>query len=1403
MRCLKDSGCQYNFILKDIAIKNRLKVIENELSITINGFNSVKNYKTFSVEVPLAIGSKTRVLSAICLPKININMNLQGLTHVVAQFRKKGYTLADTDLMNSDKITDISLIFGANSFHCIEEKAVIFPETTNPSIYYDTPMGVILMGSLGEYRTNIKHLKQNNYSSTLCPQEVDQYSVTDRGLLGSHLLVSHERNEHLLDLNSDPLSRSGIQIDSFGAIINDNIEKELELPGEIISEQEAEALYQKCNKLLNYEEYSATSLTSDENLSMINKVLSTIERDEEGRLIVPILWNEKTSHALGDNFNLAKTILNSNYQKLLKSPKNLEMVDSVFHEQSDMNIIEKISDLPKFLKENKNSCSFMPHMPVFRPDKQSTKCRVVYLANLAQKSNDKFTICHNQAIVPGVNLNKKLSTAITQLRFDTYLVLFDLVKAFLMVKLFDEDSKRLCTLWFNNLTEGDKTLVGYIHRRLPFGLPCSPSLLMISLLYILIHSSSVSERSSDLKKKIYNLSYMDNCGYSCNTVEELEYALPEFNKIFNPFKFNLQQYASNWPQINRFVPSELLEDRSDTKIFGLLWNTIDDSLYPPKFKLNVNSLTKRQILSDIASNYDLLQMYGPILNRARIFMHELQLRTDLGWDTELSPELLKQWSKIAKQVNHCPNLSIPRSFGGRTDPYNLVAFTDSSNIMYGCVLYLHNLLTNKLTFVLARNRIVNKGALRTIPTLEMEDSLVCLSWLQSYATKIEKINKRSVLVQNRLSTISKKCELFPIHFKFCAGIDNPADLVTRQCSHKQLARSCYHTGPPVSILSNDDSAEVSTVVIPNPLLENSIQIKSAIIDVRPEPLIDMNRHSKYTKAINICCKIIKFCNILKSKVNSRLQTNNFKILSDEQILEKSTSKLIFDDQRLYFGEIHSFMDAPTALLKDIPELVTKLNLFRDEHGLLRVKCKLRTWSVNNASYPILMSKDSSLTKLIILNTHARLSHVGCYSLLSEIRKIFWVPNIYSVTKKIVKSCVHCKRMNGKLIKLNQNAYRKFRVDPPNIPFRNIFLDYAGPFYIKSNGQKTKTYILCITCLWSRAINLIVCSDLTVIKFLRGFQLHCFQYGIPQLCYSDAGSQIVAGTNIIMDFLKDEDTKSYLLSKNIKALDFKQFSRGCKKLGGLIESGVKITKRLLYGSIRKLILDRDDFEFLICQINHLANRRPIAFKQALRDNNANHEIPSPITPEILLKGFELPSINIIPQLHGETPDDPPYDPNSDPVNLIKFNYSKLNKARKNLSDVYHGEFLATLVEQSTNVKDRFQPVNHIKLKPGDLVILSEPFTKRSHFPMGLVIEVTENDLSEVTDAILIKSDTKERVSRHVSSLIPILTTNDSNHVNRSLPSKSENDKSRVKCRPSRKSAKQCSANNKNLAAKKLI
>ena len=248
----------------------------------------------------------------------------------------------------------------------------------------------------------------------------------------------------------------------------------------------------------------------------------------------------------------------------------------------------------------------------------------------------------------------------------------------------------------------------------------------------------------------------------------------------------------------------------------------------------------------------------------------------------------------------------------------------------------------------------------------------------------------------------------------------------------------------------------------------------------------------------------------------------------------------------------------------------------------------------------------------------------------------------------------------------------------------------------------------------------------------------------QNCISDLGSQLQAGANQINTFLSDMETQKYMEANGMKSISFQHYAKGNSSQGALIESLVKQVKHLIFKSVGNNILDFFDFEYLIMKAVCLINKRPISFKDMLRDNDT--DVPTFITPEIILRGYETTSLNIIPNL--QTVEDE-YDMD------INAGYSKLRKIRQRLIDIYHREFITNLINQATDKHDRYRPVKHDLIKPNDVVMLVDPLLKQYNYPLGRVVSTQTNSLGEVTRAIVHKGCTKEKVDRHVTSLILLM------------------------------------------------
>ena len=1431
LHAIKDSGAQCTIILTGVAEKNCLNVVKN-VDIQINGFNASKPYATKVVEVPLLFGSEYHTITAVCVPDINIKLKIEGLHEMVTNFVTRKYELADKtllDMHDNECIDHINFILGADYGYILNENKAVFPLEAKCNCY-ETPLGIVLMGNI----TNIL----NNISSSFSPHEPNENdiecyekrsktmneeyvpeSVPDTFPIDSTTLITLAGTSGK-NIDVSPLVPYDV-LDSEGNLDDVKLEKVLE---DHISNSPIDFLDEKCSNILNYENNDAGEYIDPDVESSISNVLDNIKISDEGRVVVPILWNKRNSQLLGKNLHLCKKILLGNLKKLSNAPDKLNMIDDVFREQLDAGVIEKVENIDEFVQENAN-CSFMAHMPVFKLDKETSKCRNVFLSNLSEKNS----LSLNQTIHPGPNLNKKLSTSIMNLRFDRYLLTYDLVKAFLQIGLDETDSNRLCFLWFANVKENDFRIIAFRSKRVPFGLRCSPALLMLSLYFILMSDSSESdsEKLIHLKKSLYHLFYMDNGSYTSDSTEGIAWAYSKLDGIFNPYGFSIQQIITNDNDVQNLVDRKNDAKTSDScKMLGMMYHRKNDTLSCANLKLDENACTKRNILRSIAKNYDIFNLNMPLLNRARLFMHLLQCRSDLGWDTKLSPKEISEWKNISKQYNNCPKVSIERSFGNRKDDYKLIAFTDSSGQMYGVVIYMHNLTTGKMSFVLAKNRIINKQQQsKTIPSLELQaiafgtevlmdtykgfcddscvlpvnilqlelftDNSTCLSWIRSYSSTFEKLNDKSVFIRNRLDCIYKLCRQMPVSYGFCSGVLNPSDAVTRPTSFKVMQRTNYLTGV---IIDTAENHATPSVIVPNPNLTRIETCSIAAGNQSPtgEPLLDFSKFSKFSSLCLVSYFVHKFINRLKSKIVSKGGRTLYAVLSATELRDASLKSILLQDQSHNYRDIFSYLgNYCNVPIKDIPPLINQLNIFKDKDGILRVKAKFKRWHDDNANFPILLSKSSPITRMITGEIHENLSHGGLYSVLSEFRKMYYVPHCFTVIKQALKACIHCRKLNGRTIELTQNTYRDFRVSPSEIPFRSVFLDYLGPYHVKCNNIKVKVYILCICCLWSRGINLKICMDLTVANFLRALQLHAMEHGISRLILSDSGSQLVAAGNILNEYLNDETTKKYLSENGIKSFEFSHYPKGCNKLGGLVESCVKLVKRLIHGSIRNNVLDYSGFEFIVCKTVHLVNRRPIAFKESLRQVPGTLEqLPSAITPEILIKGHELVSVNLIPSL--STTDDDLSDPDWPPIgstNSIIEGHAKLQKCRQYLNDIYHSEFLSNLMEQSTNSSQRYRKVNHTALKPGDVVLLKEPLTKPTNYPMAIVTKVQGNDIHEVTTVTVRKGCNREVVTRHVSSVIPLFST-DTAERTENLPIDVEgNTTPQSNLRPTRKAAAQ--------------
>ena len=125
----------------------------------------------------------------------------------------------------------------------------------------------------------------------------------------------------------------------------------------------------------------------------------------------------------------------------------------------------------------------------------------------------------------------------------------------------------------------------------------------------------------------------------------------------------------------------------------------------------------------------------------------------------------------------------------------------------------------------------------------------------------------------------------------------------------------------------------------------------------------------------------------------------FSVVHSDSELHKMTWNLIIrQDQLVNYPEVvNFFLEKKIVSNRNIPAIVTQLNISMDKQGVLRVASKFDRWSEHSRyRSPILLSKNSHLTILIVQELHSKNGHSGIYSTLNELRRDYYVPSHFSV-----------------------------------------------------------------------------------------------------------------------------------------------------------------------------------------------------------------------------------------------------------------------------------------------------------------------------------------------------------------------------------------------------------------------
>ena len=186
--------------------------------------------------------------------------------------------------------------------------------------------------------------------------------------------------------------------------------------------------------------------------SATSDVVSKFEEDivHNGTRYVVKLPFKPGHDLLPDNFNACEGRLKALKSRLV-SKGIYNDYDTIFKDYEKEGIIERVP-VEEIAKEA-GTTHYLPHRPVIREDKQTTKIRAVFDASC--KVNGPSL---NQCLYAGPNLIAKIFDVLVRFRFTRIGLLADIKQAFLNVEIASEHRDYLRFLWYNSNADKAKQL---------------------------------------------------------------------------------------------------------------------------------------------------------------------------------------------------------------------------------------------------------------------------------------------------------------------------------------------------------------------------------------------------------------------------------------------------------------------------------------------------------------------------------------------------------------------------------------------------------------------------------------------------------------------------------------------------------------------------------------------------------------------------------------------------------------------------------------------------------------------------------------------------------------------------------------------------------------------------------
>ena len=788
------------------------------------------------------------------------------------------------------------------------------------------------------------------------------------------------------------------------------------------------------------------------------------------------------------------------------------------------------------------------------------------------------------------------------------------------------------------------------------------------------------------------------------------------------------------------------------------WNVKDD-VFSFRIIERKNQATRRGILSDISSMYDPLGFAAPFILPAKRLLQQL-CKDNVGWDEEISPQLLEVWQRWLDDLPNLQKISIPRCFKsaglGQLKEVQLHHFSDASTRGYGVVSYLRceDVHGNVNCLIVMGKSRVSPSKPVTIPRLELTaatlavkqdvqireeldikvdsvvfwtDSTCVLQYINSEAGRFQ------TFVANRIATIHETSS--PSQWRYVSSELNPADHASRGLNSDEDEKIHQWVQGP-SFLHKDEEQWPKIPSGINSLPDSNLEWKKSVqvfeTQVQEQPLDKFIKHySSWYRLQKGVAWLIRFTLYLKDRCVSKDESGSPKgnLVTGAGVgaltvpeLQTAKTRLIQYIQKASFPEEIAVLkerrpeaSPKTRVLKKSSRLISLLPYMCD--GVLRVGGRLQNAAISfDAKHPIIIPDRHHIVDLIIRHFHEQEGHSGSRHVLAAIQQEFWIIRGRARIRWLINKCIQCRKRFAKPGEQMMASLPNPRDTAFERPFSSVGVDYFGPFYIKLGRSQVKRFGCLFTCLAMRAVHIEVAHSLEAESFLCAFSRFTARRGNPSAVYSDNGTNFVAGSRILKEEfakLQSQQAQSKIHNRlRQKGVEWHFNPPLASHAGGVWERMIRSTRRVLKSLLEEQTVNDEVFSTLLTEVERILNDRPL-----LRHEGNVDEL-DPLTPSKLLL---LRSNSTLPP----------------GVFISEDRYNRRWRQAQLLTNTFWKrwvrEYLPTLQE-----RQKWQSVKR-SLKTGDLVLMVDEKIPRGQWPLAVVQEIYPDSRGIVRHVMVRKAD----------------------------------------------------------------